>query len=249
MDEVLTADLSTGNPLYKEVRRRITESLRRGEWKPGEAIPSEKKLAETFGVSIGTLRKAIDELTADNILIRYQGRGTYVATHSQSRNFFQFFHVVRQDGHKADPKVELIEFGADRADSFVASKLGVGRGAPLYRFVNKLSLDGAPAIVDEILLDQQMFPGLTEKTLVERPTTLYQLYQQKFGVTVVRTEERLRAAPAGEREAEILGVDVGAPLLVIIRVARSFDDQPVELRHSYVNAEKYEYFAEFSGTS
>lgn len=249
MNEVWTADLSTGIPLYKEVRQRITEALQRGEWKPGESIPSEKKLGERFGVSIGTLRKAIDELTADNVLIRYQGRGTYVATHSQSRTFFHFFHIVRHDGQKKDPQVELVSFNHDCADTFVASQLKISIGAPIYRFCNKLTLDGEPAILDEIVISQERFAGLTENKLLKRPTTLYQLYQEAFSVTVVRTNERLHAAPAGERESAILGVPVGAPVLVVMRVALSFNDQPVELRKSYVVGEKYDYCVDLGSSS
>src|SRR5215216_1631155 len=83
MADTLAAGSLTFNPLYKEVKIRLTRGLAAGEWKPGEAIPSESKLAERFNVSIGTIRKAIDELVADRILLRQQGRGTFVATHTE----------------------------------------------------------------------------------------------------------------------------------------------------------------------
>ncbi len=72
----------TSKPLYKEVKSRITRSLIAGEWKPGAAIPSESRLAAQFHVSVGTIRKAIDELVAEKIVIRQQGRGTFVTIHS-----------------------------------------------------------------------------------------------------------------------------------------------------------------------
>lgn len=234
----------TGAPLYKEVKRKIIESVRNGEWKPGDVIPSEKKLCERFGVSMGTIRKAVDELSGEGFLIRQQGRGTFVATHNQDRYLFAFFHVVRQDGYKEYPTVELAEFEKVKAAPYAATMLRVDPGSRLLRFVNTLELGGAPVVIDEVLLPEQLFSGLTEKTLRERPATLYQLYQENFSVTVIHTQERLRAVNADAVKARLLGVKVGAPLLQVIRVAFSFKDQPVELRYSYIVTRDYEYCSE-----
>ncbi|MBI5901046.1 MAG: GntR family transcriptional regulator [Rhodocyclales bacterium] len=231
----------SGAPLYKEVKRKIIESIRNGEWKPGEVIPSEKKLCERFAVSMGTIRKAVDDLSGEGFLIRQQGRGTFVATHNQDRYLFTFFHIVRQDGHKEYPKVELMEFGKTKADSLAAPMLGLNSGSRLIRFVNRLELGRTPVVIDEILLPEQLFSRLTERTLRERPATLYQLYQEAFGITVVRTQEKVRAVSADAFKASLLGVKIGEPLLQVIRIAFSFKDQPVELRYSYVLTRGYEY--------
>lgn len=238
-----------GTALYKTVKRHIIESVRHGEWKAGEVIPSEKKLCERFGVSMGTLRKAVDELSGEGFLVRHQGLGTFVATHNQDRYLFSFFHVVRQDGHKEYPKVELLEVGYVKADSHAAMMLGVDPGSRLFRFVNRLELGGAPIVIDEILLPETLFRGLTEKKLRERPATLYQLYQDTFGVTVISTRERLRAVKADPIKARLLRVMDGEPLLQVIRVALSFKEQPVELRYSYVLTRAYEYSSEPMGAS
>lgn len=230
-----------GIPLYKGVKRELIESVRRGDWNPGEVIPSEAKLCERFGVSMGTLRKAVDELSAEGLLIRQQGRGTFIAAHSQNRYLFAFFHVVRQDGHKEYPNVKFIEFEKVKADRFAAGTLRVDTGSRLLRFVNKLELGAAPVVLDEILLPERLFAGLTEKTLRQRPATLYQLYQENFGVTVIHTQERLRSVKADAFKAAWLGVTPGDPLLQVIRTAFSFKDQPVELRYSYVDTRKHEY--------
>lgn len=238
-----------GVPLYQEVKRKIIESVRHGEWRPGGVIPSEKKLCERFGVSMGTLRKAVDELSAEGFLIRQQGRGTFVASHNQDRYLFAFFHVVRQDGHKEYPRVELVEFEKVKADAYAAAMLRIEAGARLFRFVNKLELSGSIVVIDEVLLPESLFPGLTEKKLRERPATLYQLYQEDFRITVIRTVERLRAVKADAFKARLLGVKVGDPLLHAIRVALSFKEQPVELRYSYVDTRRYEYYSEPMGAS
>jgi GntR family transcriptional regulator len=230
-----------GALLYKEVRRKIIDSIHHGEWKPGEVIPSEKRLCERYGVSMGTIRKAVDELSGEGFLIRQQGRGTFVSTHNKDRYLFAFFHVVRQDGHKEYPHVELVEFGKTKADAFEASALGVAPRTLLPRIVNKLSLSGAPVVIDEILLPSPLFSRLTEKMLRTRPATLYQLYQEQFGVTVVRTQEKVRAVSADAGHAQLLEVNVGEPLLLVIRLAYTFKDHPVELRRSYVVTRDFEY--------
>jgi GntR family transcriptional regulator len=230
-----------GSPLYLEVRRRIADAIRAGEWRPGEAIPPEKKLCEHFGVSIGTLRKAVDELTASGVLLRQQGRGTFVARHSKDRYLFSFFHLFGQDGRKEYPTVRFLKCGFASADAFDASALAVKAGSRLIHLSNELALAGEVVSLDEIYLPVALFPGLTEQRLRDRQTTLYQLYQDEFGVTVVRTAERLRACGASRSQARLLNTEVGAPLLQIIRLAYSFQERPVELRFSYVNTRRCEY--------
>ena len=247
MNPISTIGVAFGSPLYQVVKRRITESLRNEEWKPGEMIPPEKTLAERFGVSVGTLRKAVDELVAKNMLVRLQGRGTFVSAHNEDRYLYSFFHVTRHDGHKDYPQTELLEFARIKADGDVAAKLGGPPGMRVYRFVNKLALGGGPVIVDEIYLPEALFLGLTERRLRDRETTLYQFYQDQFAVTVVRTEDHLRAVKAGPLQARVLKVEEGDPMLKLIRVARSFRDLPVELRYSCIDTKHYEYFAENVG--
>ena len=103
-----------GAPLYREAKRVLLQAIESGDCPPGSSLPSETALAAAFGVSIGTLRHAVDELVAEHILIRHQGRGTFVATHDADRFLFQFFHVERSDGRREAPAVELlgIERGA-----------------------------------------------------------------------------------------------------------------------------------------
>ena len=232
-----------GMTLYKEVTRQMLLALSAGEWKPGEAIPAEKRLCERFAVSIGTLRKAIDELVGENILIRHQGRGTFVATHSRDQHLYRFFNVIRQDGEKSYPSLTLISFAKGTADRTACDKLGMSSNAKAFQFTNVLSLHGEPVLVDDITLPEALFAGLTDAQLRKRPNTLYNLYQAEFGLNVIRIEERLRAALASAAQARLLGIKTGAPLLEVHRVALSYNDQPVEWRVSYVNTERYEYFS------
>jgi len=231
-------------PLYKDVKRQMMALLSGGEWKPGEKIPSERRLSERFGISIGTVRKAIDALVAENLLIRQQGRGTFVASHNRDRLLFYFFHVVAEEGPKEYPEVRLLQFSRGKADRSAAEKLGLAPGDPVYRIRNLLRLAGAPVIVDDIVLPAARFPGLAEKQFRDRPSTIYNLYQDAFGISVVRTRERLRATLADAETAALLGLPKNAPLLQIRRVALTYNDVPVEYRVSLVDTARHEYWNE-----
>jgi GntR family transcriptional regulator len=192
-------------------------------------------------VSIGTLRRAVDELVAEHILVRQQGRGTFVATHTPDRFLFQFFHVERTDGLREVPQVELLGFERMRIDEEAAAALGVRAGDPGIQIDNRLTLEGRAVMHDRIVVPLLLFRGLTQARLERRPSTIYQLYQAEFGITVVRALERARAIAADRGAARILGVAAGSPLLQIRRTALSFGDKPVEYRVSSLNSAHYEY--------
>ncbi|MGL4231187.1 MAG: GntR family transcriptional regulator [Casimicrobium sp.] len=231
-------------PLYKSVQRALMEQLASGELKPGQLIPSERQLATEFNISIGTLRKAIDDLVEQRILIRQQGKGTYVATHDRERLLFYFFHIVPQVGLKSYPLVEFVFFHKALASAEVAKRLNIALDAPVFHIRNRLSLDGDAVSVDDLFLDQARFATLSAAQFKERPNTIYNLYQEAFGVTVVKTEERLRAESASAEHAKLLKIKAGSPVLTIRRSAIDMRGEVAELRVSTVNTEKHEYFAE-----
>lgn len=233
-----------GGPLYKGVQRALMEQLASGELKPGQLIPSERQLATEFSVSIGTLRKAIDDLVEQRILIRQQGKGTFVATHDRERLLFYFFHIVPQVGLKSYPLVEFVFFHKAEASAEVALRLGIALGAPIFHVRNRLSLNGDVVSVDDLFIEQARFANLTAPQFKERPNTIYNLYQEAFGITVVKTDERLRAEAAEAEHAKQLKIKPGEPVLTIRRTAIDMRGEPVELRISTVNTAKHEYFAE-----
>lgn len=228
-------------PLYREIQARLLRGLAEGEWAAGAALPTEPQLAQRFGVSIGTIRKAIGELVDANILVRQQGRGTFVATHNASRSLFYFFHIVGADGIKRAPQSELVSFEQVTAKPDVARDLRLAPGARVYRVVNLLRLAGAPISLDEIQFSCDLFQGMTRDEFVNRPSTIYALFQNNYLINVVRTVERLRARAADKVTARRLGMEAGAPILEIHRIAYTYDDRPVELRISRVNTDKHNY--------
>jgi GntR family transcriptional regulator len=242
--EALAGGSLASSPLYKEVKARLTQGLAGGEWKAGEAIPSESRLAERFNVSIGTIRKAIDELVADRILLRHQGRGTFVATHSLDRTLFYFFHIVGKDGSRELPVTELLSFRKARANATESERLGLARATPVFRVQNVLKLSGKPVIFDEIAIPGALFADLDESAFAQREGTIYGLYQARYGITVTRISERLSAARPPARTAALLELTSASPALVIKRVAYTYDDTPVESRTSWVNTERHEYLSD-----
>ena len=229
-------------PLYRLAKRALLQAIEGGACPPGTALPSETELSRRLGVSIGTLRRAVDELVADHILVRHQGRGTFVATHDAERFLFQFFHVERADGHRESPQVELLGFQRQRLDEpDAAEALRLREGEPVLMVENRLTLQGRPVVHDRLVLPATLFRGLTEKRLAERPGTIYQLYQSDFAITVLRAAERARAIAADRSAARVLGVPIGAPVMQVRRTALTFGDKPVEYRVSVINTARHDY--------
>ena len=226
-------------PLYKQVKERMTEGLISGHWKPGALLPSEFQLAEELGVSQGTVRKALDEMTAEKLLVRRQGRGTFVAEHDQEHTLFHFFKLTRDDGLRVVPKSRLLGRSAGRAKRREAERLALAKEAQVIRLTRLRELDGRPAVYERLVVPAALFPDLaSRKTL---PNTLYSLFAHGYGITVQRADERLRAVAAGPEAAKHLGVSAGAPLLEIDRIARALDGQAIEWRLSQCDTRDFHY--------
>ena len=230
---------------YQEVKQKITEDLVRGRFPMGQALPAEKDLSKELDVSIGTLRKAVDELVAEGIVIRRQGKGTFVAEHDVKRLLYYFFHVVKHDADKKiNPRVDLVSLVSATASKEEAEKLQIKEGAAVWRIINRLYLDDRCVMIDHITLDKKRFKNLTRTDFIQREGSIYQLYQMKYGQTVVRSSERLRAGLAGKQYSEWLSLKLHSPVLIIRRIALGMQDEPLEWRVSTLNTDQYEYFSE-----
>ena len=241
-------------PLYRQVKQQLQRAIETGRCRPGHALPNEAAIAGELQVSIGTLRRAVDELVHEHVLVRRQGKGTFVALHGNDRFLFQFFHVEpRQDVRFGDlppaaeyPHVESLGFECERANEIDAGALRIKAGDPVIRFGNRLSLGGRAVVHDNITIPALMFKGLTEKRLRDRQSTIYSLYQTEFGITVLHAQERTRAAAADRNTARVLGVPQGQPVLEVHRTALTFGDKPVEYRISTINTQLHDYVSMLS---
>jgi GntR family transcriptional regulator len=238
-----------GVPLYRQVKSALLRLLESGELGPGETLPNEAQIAQALQVSIGTLRKAVDELVHEHILVRRQGKGTFVAMHNNDRFMFQFFHIEPRPDvfdprvvlEREFPVVDNIAFTSGRATDSEAHALRLRAGDAVLRIDNSLSLSGQSIVHDRIVISAALFKGLTEKRFRERPSTIYNLYQTDHGISVIRAQERVRAAAVSAEIGRVLGVRAGTPVLESHRVAITFGERPVELRISTINTMAHDY--------
>lgn len=232
----------TFSPLYRQIKTLILQGLEAGEWRPGEAIPSESELASRFSVSQGTVRKAIDEMAADNLLVRRQGKGTYVASHNDAgpREAFRFLRLVPENGTLDAPQSVPLECWRAKAGHEAARTLGIKFGAPITIIRRLLKFSGKPVVIEEIYLPGELFVGLDLEMLQEYKGSFYSLLESNFGVRMLRAEEHIRAVAADQANAKLLDVVQGTPLLSIERVSYTYGDRPVEWRQGlYSTAEHF----------
>lgn len=228
-------------PLYMQIKELIVSRISAGHWAPGEVIPSEVQFAHELGVSQGTVRKAITELVEKNVLTRKQGRGTFVAYHDSQRALFHFFHIVDNKGNKVLPDSSTQSCRRKRASRKQADKLGLQPGASVICIERIRKFDGRPTVFEHIFLPAEPFADLATVGACELPNMLYELYEKKFGITVHSAEEQLRAVAASTKDAALLDVAPGAPLLEIERVALTLGRTPIELRISRCITDRHYY--------
>ena len=240
-----SASTPSFKPLYLQIKGLLEKSLEASEWGPGAAIPSEMELAVRFGVSQGTVRKAIGALAADNLVVRKQGKGTFVATHTEEQfSSFRFLRIRHDDGHDEYPGSRLLDLKRGKAGAEVARTLEIKPGDPLVILRRVLEWGGQGIVLDEITLPAALFRGLTRARYDAYHGSMYGLFESQFGVRMLKARERLSAIAADAASALVLGVPVGSPLLAVDRVTLTYGDRPVEVRRGLCNTRTHHYFNE-----
>ncbi len=230
-------------PLYQQIKALITKSLISGEWGAGSAIPSEMELAARYGVSQGTVRKAIDELAAENIVVRRQGKGTFVATHSEEKVKLRFLRLVAADGSQELLDNRLLSCERSKASAEIARLLAIKPGSAVIEIKRLLLFGGKPQILDRIILPVASFKGVTAERIESFNGSMYRMYETLLGIHMVRSEERLTAVGADAETAAALRLKAGTPLLSIERVSYTYGNKAMEWRlglcltddHHYLN--------------
>jgi len=237
-------DLPAGTPLYRQVKFSLLEAIQGGEWRPGDAIPSEKRLSERLKVSIGTLRKAVDELVEERILIRQQGRGTFIAL-SGLRDFSNAFRRLMPARSSIDPhhahNVAVKALHKTRARQDEAADLNLAPDAEVYRIRLQHTLQDQPVAFEQVVIPAHRFPDLDEDLVHRYGGNLYQLYQDTYATTVLKVQDMVGSEPVDEQLAPMLGCDHNQPIVYVKRVAWSYQDDPVECRHSWIDPRKAKY--------
>lgn len=236
----------TFSPLYQQIKALITQSLQSGEWKPGELIPSEVELAGRYKVSQGTVRKAIDELAAEHLVVRRQGKGTFVASHNEARAHFRFLKLMPDEGVPHQPEHDYLEVKRIRAPAEVARLLDLKSGDAVVYIKRLMLFDALPTILEELWLPGQLFRGLTAERLAEYKGPMYALFESEFGTRMIRATEKIRAVSADAGVAQALRIQEGTALLCVDRVSYTYGDKAVELRRGLYLTAKHHYQNELS---
>jgi GntR family transcriptional regulator len=232
------------DPLYLQVKKRITESLAEGLWNPGQSIPSEVELAQSFSVSQGTVRKAIDELAAENILIRRQGKGTFVASHDEEGSQLRFLRLTSTQNNKENLDNHLVSFTKEKATNKIAKSLGVNIGTTVVSIKRVLTFNQKPLILDFIKVPASSFRKLTSEMIVEKKGAMYRMYETEFGIQMLRAQEKIRAVAADADTSELLGVKKNTPVLSVERISFTYSDKPIEWRLGLCLTENHHYASE-----
>ncbi|MDB5848768.1 MAG: GntR family transcriptional regulator [Rhodoferax sp.] len=236
------------SPLYQQIKGLILQSLEAGEWKPGEAIPSEMDLAARYRVSQGTVRKAIDELAADNLLIRRQGKGTFVATHAEQHVRYRFLKLMPDQGStdtEGPAQRHIIDCKRLRANADVARLLGLRTGDAVLQVRRVLSFAAnggfVPTILEDLWLPGVPFKGLTAERLSDDRGPMYAMFEAEFGIRMVRAEEKIRAVMPDAEQAKLLELPPATPLLSVERIAYTYNDVAMELRRGLYSTATHHY--------
>ena len=235
----------TFQPLYQQIKALLEASLDAGEWAPGAAIPSESDLARRFGASQGTVRKALAALASENLVVRRQGKGTFVATHTEeASSLFRFLRIRRNDGDNEYPGSRVVDVRRAKATAEIARVLELKAGDPIVIVRRLLEYAGEPVVLDEITLPGALFRGLTKAKIDGYQGSMYSLFETQFGVRMVKAREKLRAVAADAGSAKLLGVKTGEPLLAVDRVTSTYGERPVEWRRGLCATKRHHYFNE-----
>jgi GntR family transcriptional regulator len=232
------------SPLYQQIKGLILQSLQASEWKPGESIPSEMELAARYRVSQGTVRKAIDELASGHLLIRKQGKGTFVATHAEHQVQYRFLKLVPDQGDlntEGPAQREIVDCKRLRASAEIARALALRSGDTVLQVRRVLSFAKVPTILEDLWLPGTPFKGLTAERLADYHGPMYALFETEFGVRMVRAEEKIRAVLPDKAQRELLQLPPNTPLLSVERIAYTYKDTPMELRRGLYRTDKHHY--------
>lgn len=232
-------------PLYLQIKTLLLQKLQAGHWAPGELIPSEVELAQHFKVSQGTVRKAIDTLVSEHLLIRQQGKGTFVATHAKETTQYRFLRLTPDELNTAPglQKVRraFISLEVLQPPPQIFEALEIKPYETVIHIKRTLTFEAKPIILEDIWLPFANFKSLTLQQMSDYDGPTYALFEVAFGIRMVRANEKIKATIATPEQALLLNVEQSAPLLSVERIAFTYNDRPMELRHALYDTSSYHY--------
>ena len=232
--------LSRGfQPLYKQVYDLLTERLATGYWKPSESLPSEFALADELGVSQGTVRKALNQMVSEQLLRRRQGRGTYVNEHTQESSLFRFFRLREAAGESVIPETTVISSRRRKAKRVECKHLDLDSDQQVVELTRLRFIHNRPAIVESVIQPLSIFPDIDKVS--ELPNSLYTLYQEQYGISIVSVEDEIRAVGMPKKLAKHLELEPDSPVLMVERSSSHIDGRVVEWSQAYCRTDEFVY--------
>ncbi len=228
-------------PLYQRLRDEMLEKITLGEWHPDQAIPPESELTRTYGVAVGTIRKAVETLVAEGLLERNQGRGTFVRRPSFDASLFRFFRLLTTEGGRRIPEGRVLDRALEIPPEPVAEALKLPAKAKAIRLARIRVIDGKVALSEEIWLPKNRFSALLDIPLEDFDNLLYPFYESRCRQVVASAKETLTVEAASATIARQLEIEEGEPVVVIERLALGFDRKPLEWRRSHGAADTFRY--------
>ena len=232
-------DRASPLPLYFQLRTALLEQIENGTLKPGDTLPPERELIDRYRVSRITIRQAVNSLTADGLLYRQRGLGTFVRSdriEQELSTLTGFSEEMMARG--LNPGAKVISAEMVDPDAAVASKLRLRPDQKAFRMVRLRLADGEPMALDITHCP----PDLGEKLLADDlQGALYTLLEEKYGVELDQGDQAIQATLADEFLAAHLGIKKGMPILQMERVVYSMDGRPVELSRTCYRADRYIY--------
>jgi GntR family transcriptional regulator len=230
-------------PLHHQVYLDLRAALDEGEWRPGDRLPPERELAERYGCSLITVRRALGDLARERRLERTRGRGTFVTRPPIDLDLdgsMSFTEEVQHLGH--DPSTRVVRAKTVAADAAVAEALEIAIGAQVVHVERLRMADGEPLLLEQVFLPESRFPGLLASDLEHG--SLYELLDRRYDTRVARARESLEPIALPPREAQLLGVEPHKPALRIEGLAYDAGGKPVEFARSFVRGDRTRYYVE-----
>lgn len=226
-------------PKYWGLKRHLLDML--ASIPPGTLIPTERSLAAEFDVSRTTVRQALAELTVEGRLVRVQGKGTFAAEPkvAQRLQLSSYTEDMRAQGRT--PSSRLLSVTEEPADAELARLLDMSIGSKVLRMRRLRLADGEPMAIETTHLSLTRFRGLRRH--VSEDGSLYQVLGEKYGVRMGHAEETIETALAAPAEADLLGADVGLPMLLLSRHSFDTNGEPVEWVRSLYRGDRYKFVA------
>ncbi|KAF1047880.1 MAG: HTH-type transcriptional repressor YvoA [Herbaspirillum frisingense] len=231
-------------PLYLQLRDQLAAQIRAQIWQPGQPIPSETELRNTYQVAIGTVRRAIETLVAEGLVERTHGKGTFVRKARFDNSLFRFFRFESADGRPLAPRSVIVSRKTISAPPRAAEVLRLKPQAKVIELLRLRTVDEQPVLAENIYLCEQRFKALAGMEPAQFGDLLYPLYERECGQIVASARETLTVETVTAAQARLLGLKENTPVVVIERIAFGSDGEPLEWRQSRGAASKFRYSAE-----